>query len=264
MTIDIPADFTQFCLQTFPNRLVNEGLSGQFGGLCVVVPQSIVWQALSEAVLARSQNQPTSPDDELPELGQECGFNQYPIEQNDAFRVRLTNKWNIAPTMASQIGITDQLQIAGFPTGSVTPTFLFNLPGGGGNTGDYLNTGIPYYQPSSVWYSQFCLVMFFAQSVGSGAEGRSALIDDDQLLTIRLIVAKWKPIDWACREIILISGSSPVTGSWDSINPSGSYLYEWDGSGPQGIDWTASGSVGIERYAANNSYSWRPLYPSAT
>lgn len=277
MSVQNPTSWTEWASLNLPQRLGNSGLSSQFAGICLTLVQDAAFQAFSEALLARCQDEPTSPDDELPYLGQEAGLPQYATEANAAFRSRLDSKWSVWSQAASQSGIVNQLLQAGFPNGTVVPTIVFNLPGGGDNgvtdptspyySPEYAGTGIPLYPASNTWWSQFAVLLQLGAPIGSGAQGRSQLISNDQLQAMQLIVNKFKPANWACREIVI--EYLPTSGSvvWDQLNAAGTgYLYDYDTSA---ITWGAgSGSLPggdvVEHFAVSNTWRWRPMFVSAT
>ena len=277
MSADNPTSWAEWAALNLPQRLGNTGLSSQFAGICFTLVQDTAFQAFSEALLARCQDEPTSPDDELPYLGQEAGLPQYATEANTAFRSRLDEKWSVWAQAASQAGIVDQLQQAGFPNGVVLPTIVFNLAGGGDNgvtditspyySPEYANTGIPLYPASSGWWSQFAVLMILGAPIGSGAQGRSKLISDDQLQAMQLIVNKFKPANWVCREIVI--EYLPTSGSvvWDQLSfdaTTGVSSYRWDyDTSP--ITWGASSTLPVgdivEHFAVSNTWRWRPIFP---
>jgi hypothetical protein len=239
---------------------------------------------MDEATLARSQNYPTSPDDELPYLGQEAGLPQYVLEANTSFRQRLTDKWDVWKEAASQGGIIDQIAEAGFDAVGVIPFIYFDLPGGGddgvtdptapGYSPEYTQTGIPTY-PSSMggsgWWSQFALILvMISGSIGTGGGNNTTgptanqgqLIGADQLLSLQLIVNKFKPANWACREIVAMYLPTSGTVVYDQLDDDGNYVYDYNTSPIQwgGSDSPPSPDV-VEHYPALNLWRWRPYFP---
>lgn len=278
---DVPKTWQDWAAGSLPKRMSTNTLASQLVGLALIAPLDVQWQALSEAVFAYRQDQPTSPDDALPYIGQEAGLPQYATEPNDAFRRRLDAKWDIWRTAGLEECILGQLEQAGFNDSGFTPFIIYDLPGGGDNgvtdpsapgySPEYAGTQIPQYPASTDWWSQFALVVSCTSPLGTGApltfdaDGNpltfSRLLSADQLLAIRLIVAKFKPATWVARELVV--QYLPTSGSvvWDQLNPDGTYAHSWDDGT---ITWAASGSLPggdvVEHMSLQNSWRWRPIF----
>lgn len=200
----VPQNWTQWSIQNLPSWCGND--SGPFStlvGLCLILQADQLSYGVDAASLARLVDQPLSPDDILPFLGIESGLPQYFGETNSAYRTRLRTRWSQWADACDGSSVVDELSYAlGFSPQFVSCHLDLNVPGGGG----YF--GIPIYPQSKLWPFGFIVSIVLSGPIGSGAEGRSVLINDQQLSTIRYVVNARKPADWRAFEIVI--STSPI------------------------------------------------------
>lgn len=163
----------------------------------VLTPADTATSHLLSASHARNLKSEHSPDSALALLGAECGLPQYAGESNSNYRARLNARWSIWGQCGTPGAITDTLEYIGFDRAFVVES----LTGGGAP-----DAGIPIYPSTSEHWSQFIVIACVTGSWGTGADGWSTLLSQAQLDSVRAAVKRLKPVDWACREIVVTDG----------------------------------------------------------
>jgi hypothetical protein len=190
---------------------------------------------MDEAALAHSLQSTTSPDDALTLLGAECGLPQYFSETAANYRARLSDKWNLWTNAGNETSIRDALYLA-VPAQSTIHTII---PAGG-----HPEWSIPRYPSSAEHWSQFLVVIRLPADFVSDlvthppADLRSLLLNQPQLDSIRLCIRKLKPVDWVCREIVVI-GPGATAPRYDAEG------LEWDAAS---VEWVDEPAEIIERF----------------
>jgi len=233
-----PINWTEWASVALPNRLGETGLWANFIGLGFILPADTVSQARVEAVLARSQNEATSPTDILGFLAQEAGLDVYPGESFDALRSRIKNKWDTWSKCALAATIITELKYFITTQGSTADVNIVYNPVIG--SGGHPEWNIPMWPADVNWWSQMIVTIDLTLAIGSLAESRSVLLSNTQLNIIQSIIKKFQPADFAVREIIIRQGLALPTGCWDDPTMT------WD----SGTWDPSSGAVIVELYHA--------------
>lgn len=285
-----PGDWVAWALANLPQRMSNRTLAAQLVGLCFIMPQDATYQAMDEAILSRSQDSDTSPDDVLPVLAQESGLPFYQGQTAQSFRQSLDDKWQIWAKAATQGGLADQLKVVD-ENHDYLPFIFFPLAGGGDYllgkpydpsltiiSSSYAGTGIPQYPNSYFWPTQFAVVIELSASIGTGASttppqelgqtfgsNQGQLISQQQLNDFGVCINKFKPINWVCRELIVTCLNFSGSVVWSQLGPattptSASFANDWGDTGNV-ITWGNSVPIGalVEHYAITNLYAHTPL-----
>ena len=163
--------------------------------------------SMDEAFLHRCMDEDDSPDDFLEFAAIERALPRYATETTAQHRARLLDAWNLWQLAGVEAGIVTQMEAAGFPS----VTIITELPGGGD-----LDRGIPPYPDTDAHWSQFIVVINDENvTLGSGAvasptapdQTPSTIISQEYLDVARVIISKFKSVEWVCREIVVISGT---------------------------------------------------------
>lgn len=190
------------------------------------------------------------------EAGAMRNLAKYQTESDDTYRRRLLDAWNIwLYSGEAENTIIRQALAAEFD--NIT---LDKHLGAGGHP----DRDIPTYPDSRHHWSQFNLILTLSASIGNGAvaspsaidQTPSTLISSEQLDTLRYIIKKWKPVDWVCREIIVVGPRpSGVLFYVDDDDSPTEPLYVDDGALPADPPLYSDGTVdnNIEHYPAQPS-----------
>lgn len=214
-------------LQTFVPPTFRVGYLGRYVAVAHGFVMDVISQATSEALFSRNLrtgNFEHGPDDALVPIGNERLLPRYPNETNDGYRARLADAWNLWGNAGDETGIVDQLAAAGYPNAFVETPITASITS---LSGTYLEEGISTWPDSSGYWSQFRVLIPFTVGQGSSAAitygdehyfgdgsvyGSSGdLVDFEDLATMRLIIQKFKPVDWVCREIVLLNMTGSTT-----------------------------------------------------
>jgi hypothetical protein len=174
----------------------------------------VISQLQYDSVYFRHTKHPNSPDDVLATVGLEYGVIKASGESDLNFRNRINNRWGVLPYYGQEATLLQILNDTGL---NAVFNIEYNLPGTDFPIGP-VKTGptIPAYPPSSEHYSQFILTVTISNILGSGTE--SNLMTDSQLNTIRAFIRLLKPVDWVCREIVVVYNPDTQLFYNDGIN----------------------------------------------
>jgi len=223
-------NWTEWVSINVPSRF-RKGYLGAYVGNCYSLVADVCEQAMREACLAQCFKEPVSPDDALDKVANQRSLPRYAGETADAHRARLADAWNTWRFAGDESSIEGQLALAGYGNVEVQTDLL---------SGGHPELGIPNYPASSAYWSQFNVVIKLTSALGSFNDGleRSSIVTAEQLATVRLIIRKFKPVDWICREVIFVL-TTPTSHRWDEPG------LVWDAPG---LVWAASADSLVERF----------------
>lgn len=242
--------WTQYLAEGGPARFRRGNLQ-KLVGTMYGIPADTVSQGADEAFLHRCLLHELSPDDFLRLAGIERSLPQYAIEDNDDYRERLVDAWDVWPTAGSDTGIVQQLHTQGLSASYI----VFNLAPGGEVYDGTTQVGarhIKQYPSHWDWWAEFAVLIDLPSgSIGNGAKPwqdvlgeysgtGSILFSQAQLDTVRQVVDLFKPVGWLCREIIVVDSTDDLY--W------GSPAYAW-GSFTWG---TGSAGIIVEQFPHRN------------
>lgn len=142
---------------------------------------------------------PYSPSDILRYIADENGIPPVTPENEESYRDRIWNWWEAVRFYGTHTAIEHILTYA--------------LPGSNNKVIQWIpavhepivhptRPTIPAYPSSSKHWSQFIVVINTNTIHGTGVE--SNIVSDKQLQNIRGYISLMKPVDWVCREIVIV------------------------------------------------------------
>lgn len=185
-------------------------------GFRQVLLKALIAQTISQymydALYFRHVRHPNSPNDVLNELGSEYGVIRAASESDDSFRERINNRWAVLPYYGQESSLINTLADVNYGTATIDSYLIGSdsdiAPPKAGNV-------IPRYPPSGEHPSQFNINLKVSSVLGTGTE--SNLLTDEQLGTIRGYVRQLKPVDWVCREIVIIYNPDELVYYGDGV-----------------------------------------------
>lgn len=198
------------------------GLSGAWFRFVNGVMEDTINQILTDALMARLLKTDNSPDDILEELAGEFGQLRYAGEDDGSFRQRIIDFWNTVPSYGHESALKNVLETAGFGS-KVTVNALITGPETDIKSIKSRKT-IQQYPDQANYWSEFLVTIQLPEIRGSGSE--SNLVTDKQLETVRSFIELIKPVDWVCREIIMIHNPDEVP-IYDGSQNYGDSNFEW-------------------------------------
>jgi hypothetical protein len=168
---------------------------GGFLGVLIGYVGDTVFEALSTAPKMAWLREPTSPDDVLPLVGDERRMPRYPVETSAQYRTRLLGAWETYKFPGTEGTMVAQLAAAGHPGVTIyDPSELVFLPSGYWShfvvsipEGSHAVTAVGPAYGSFKW--------------GDGTVYGPLGLTREVHSTIKAVIAKWKPVQWICREV---------------------------------------------------------------
>lgn len=203
-----------YVFSLMPNRM-KTGYAGAYFSFLPALLADTIEIVSNNTLLAPLVKQPESPDDVLPHISKHTGIIQYFSESNTSYRERIANWWETVPYYGRENTLTGSLLESGAGNFD-TVTLDFNVAGTDIAIGDIQ----PYPDSNTNPYQFNVIIKINSVTAVPGVDVVSALIPDKQLLSIRRIIKLIKPVDYACREILLYwtDGTVPMWGDgteWD-------------------------------------------------
>jgi hypothetical protein len=186
-----------------------------FSGAWVLFVNSLISQTaeqvMLDALLFRQNKSGNCPTDVLGEIGAEYGVIRAANETDADFKTRIDNRWTILPYYGQESALASTIEDVGYGE-VIISTYLmgtdYDIPA------PYTGQPIPAYPPSSEYPSQFTVMIQVTESIAIEDQGESALMTDAQLNTVRAFIKQMKPVDWICREIVLIAPFNPISDAF--------------------------------------------------
>lgn len=201
-------------------------LASGFFGVLVGIVADTHQEAATLACRMHLLDDPQSPDDILPLIGEDRRLGRYYLETADQHRARLIDAWNIYAKGASEVSINEQLRAAGFGPTNRSPAWGEDgiIWGTDGYYWNDLGTYIEYRPSESgprgepaPYFSQFWVIFQpgFHPVIGppipwgtftwgdtyDGVWGPLGYSPDFKR-TVSGIIRKWKGSRWICRGLV--------------------------------------------------------------
>lgn len=174
-------------------------MTGAFGegflGVLVGIVGDKLFDGMNDALKMPWLHEAVSPDDVLPLVGAERRMPRYPVETSAQYRARLHAAWDTYQFPGTEGTLTAEFASAGHPGVTIyDPAELVFLPAGYWShfvvsipIGSHAVTAIGASYGSFSW----------GDGTVYGPQGLTAAV----LSTINAVIAKWKPVEWICREV---------------------------------------------------------------
>lgn len=189
------------------------GNAGAYFMMLNALVSDLVDQLVYDTTYWRHTKHPNSPIDAPGVIGPECTIPRYSGESISQYTQRVEAKWQQWETLGSEESLLREMAYAGFNDVYIE----HDVPG------DIRNPASPGYR------SQFIIVINIS-SPSPGTESR--LVTDEQLATIRLLVARAKPVQYVCRDIVIVYDPTTTgiaydgTEDWEDLPGTDEYVDE--------------------------------------
>lgn len=180
--------------------VLKDGLGAGFIGVVHGLMADITAEGASRAVRSPWLTVSDQPDDALALIGKERSLPLYPRETIAQYRARLKSAWSIYQFGGDESSIAGQLQAAGFG-------LCYTIDPWNG-----VLTVSGYWSHFTVWIGTHTVTAagppYGSFAWGDGSRYGPVGLTLEDANTIRAIIAKWKPVDWICRDIRFDLGGS--------------------------------------------------------
>lgn len=201
-----------FLYEKLPTRY-QSGYSAAWAMIMKGIMGDTIEQATEDALLLPDIDHPNSPSDVLKYIATENGILRYAGETETSWRTRISNFWEYTPSFGTSEGLKTLLELFGIGTVTIhnrIPGTTENIPAPKLN-----DRYIPAYPGSNEHWSEFIVVFKCAKRTSGTNHNESDIVSDIVLTTIRNFIQFYKPVDWICREIVLIYNTSlAITEIW--------------------------------------------------
>ena len=214
-----------------PPRLKQNELGRNVVESLISIPNSIVMEMKEEISHTQQQQFDNIPHESNEIVLNESRFQRYQIDTDSTITTRCVNRYSDYSLMGNLEGIKKQLSYAGYDNVYIlsqnlggTDTYPMYVEQKG--TGPFGEDSL--YPPSSEYFSQFIVFISVLTTHNVSDWTNNISWDDDivwdqkglywdgvhsdlvsfnDLTEIKSIIRQFKPIDWICREIILMPGN---------------------------------------------------------
>lgn len=234
--VDNRSVWFDFLSERLPYRY-QRGYAGAWFKFTKAIMADTLEQLTLDALLCQLPTHPNCPPDILGRLATEVGLVVFPRASEQSLRERIEGYWDIVTHYGTLPALESELEYGGYGSVSVVSNLVgTTTPIPGAKSPEW---GILPYPSSREWWAQFSVVISLTEPLGSGVQ--SNLLTDEDLEVIRDAIWHIKPVDWICREIVLIDGSALTGPRYDTGE-------EYDDPALFYADGSTLPSTGMERH----------------